>query len=206
MELAFNVQGEFITQIARDWFYLERKPFEKVKKLLLSCMCGTNIQKEILNQYVEDILKFKRKFIGETKNNTFCLVEDAGENELVKNYESIKKYGKIPFERCNYGFINPKGEYIPVSWCNHSEWASNYLKEELDKKQWFLLLGKYNYSTTDILVKHFNWILIDNPQQGEGIVQTGEKITKAQKETLFDYYIFFNREKEAKKIYEEEKL
>lgn len=204
MELVFNIQGEFITQTARDWFYLERKPFEKVKELLLSCMCGTDISKEKLNQYVEDILKFKRKFIGETKDNTFCLVEDNEKNEIVKNYEDIKNYGKTPFERCEYGFINPEGKYIPVSWSNHSEWASNYLKDNLSKKEWLLSLNEYNCNSTDILVKKFNWILIDNPQQGRGIVQTGEKITKAQKETLFDYYIFFNRKSEATKLYKEE--
>lgn len=109
MKLAFNVQGEHITQTARDWFYLERKPYNEVEELLLSCMSGTNMAKETLKQYVEDILKFKRKFVGETKNDTFCLVEDTTKPiELVKEYENIKKYGKIPFEICEYGFINPE--------------------------------------------------------------------------------------------------
>ncbi len=203
MELAFNVQGEFITQTARDWFYLERKPFEKVKELLLSCMCGTNISKEILNQYVEDILKFKRKFIGETKNDTFCLVEDNEEQEIVKHYDSIKKYGKIPFEICQYGFINPEGKYIPVEWCDHSRWAREYIEKNYSIEETMTNNPKL-YINTDWLVHIKNWILIENPRQGKGIVQTGEKITKNQKETLFDYYIFFNRKKEAKKLYEED--
>lgn len=211
MELAFNVEGEFITRTAREWFYDERKPYNKVEELLLSCMCGTNIPKQTLKKYVEDILKFKRKFIGNTQDDSFCLVEDGKTPEslkkLVENYDSIKNNGKIPFEQCEYGFINPKGAYIPVSWCNHSDWASNYIKNMYNNvvKDWFLFLDKYDCNATDALVKGLNWILIDNPQQGKGIVQTGNRITKAQKETLYDYYMFFNRKEEANELYKEDK-
>lgn len=205
MELSFNIQGEFITQTAREWFYLEKRPFTKVKELLLSCMCGTNISKEILNQYVEDILKFKRKFIGNTNDNTFCLVDEIETNKLSKYYEELKKYGKLPFEICEYGFINPEGKYIPVGWSNHSKWASDYLKTNFtETKEWMKLMNKFNCNATDALVKGFNWILIDNPQQGKGIIQQGERITKAQKETLYDYLIHFNRVEEANKLYKEE--
>lgn len=205
MELSFNIQGEFITKTARDWFYLERKPYKKVKELLLSCMCGTNISTKILNQYVEDILKFKRKFIGNTNDNTFCLVDEIENNKLSKYYEELKKYGKLPFEICEYGFINPKGEYIPVSWSNHSKWASEYIKNTFNKKRdWFLFMNKFNCDATDALVKGLNWILIDNPHQGKGIIQQGERVTKAQKETLYDYLIHFNRGEEANELYKEE--
>lgn len=211
MELSFNVQGEFITQTAREWFYLEKRPFTKVKELLLSCMCGTNISKEILNQYVEDILKFKRKFIGNTKDNTFCLVDEIETNKLSKYYEELKKYRKLPFEICEYGFINPQGEYIPVQWCKHGEWANDYLKKNYSTKEWMHFMnnakGEINNrtccSSTDALVNQLNWILIDNPHQGKGIIQQGKRITKAQKETLYDYLIHFNRVEEANKLYKE---
>jgi hypothetical protein len=203
MELAFNVQGEYITQTARDWFYLERKPYNKVEELLLSCMYGTNIAIETLKQYVEDVLKFKRKFTGETKNNTFCLVEDKTKPiELVKQYESIKKHGKIPFEICEYGFINTVGDYIPVEWCNHEKWAREYIDKNYSIEEQIKGRSKYHYSV-DWLINVKNWILIDNPHQGKGIIQKGKIITKAQKETLFDYYMFFNRVEEAQKLYKE---
>lgn len=205
MELSFNVQGEFITQTAREWFYLEKKPFNKVKELLLSCMCGTNISKETLNQYAEDILKFKRKFIGSTKDNTFCLVDEIEKNKLSKYYEELKKYGKLPFEICEYGFIDPQGKYIPVEWCKHAQWASKYIKENItDIKEWMGLMNKYNCSSEDALVKEFHWILIDNPHQGKGIVFHSNIITKKQKETLYDYYIHFNRVEEANELYKED--
>lgn len=143
MELCFNVQGEFVTQTAREWFYEERKPFEKVQEFLLSCMCGTDIPLETLKKYAEDILKFKRKFIGNTSDNTFCLVDEIETNNLTKYYEELKKYGKLPFEVCEYGFINPKGEYIPVSWCKHGEWADNYLKQNTStKEEYFKLMAQ----------------------------------------------------------------
>lgn len=205
MELCFNIDGYFITKTARKWFYEERKPFKKVEELLLNCMCGTDIPKQTLEKYVEDVLKFKRKFIGNTQNDTFCLVEDGiipdSLNKLVKNYDYIKQYGKIPFEVCEYGFINTEGKYIPVEWCKHSQWASEYLKNNYSEKDWFLFLSEYNCNTTDALVKGLNWILIENPQQGEGIIHTGDRITKAQKETLYDYYMFFNRKEEANELY-----
>lgn len=206
MELCFNVEGEFITQTARDWFYKERRPFEKVQELLLSCMCGTNIAKETLKEYAEDIIKFKRKFIGNTADDTFCLVDEVEANNLSKYYETLKKYGKLPFEICEYGFINPEGKYIPIEWCNHNEWADKYIKDSYNNntKDWFLFLNKFDCNATDALVKGLNWILIDNPQQGKGIIQMGNRITKAQRETLYDYYIFYNREKEANNLYKEE--
>lgn len=212
MELCFNVEGEFITQTARDWFYKERRPFEKVQELLLSCMCGTNIAKETLKEYAEDIIKFKRKFIGNTADDTFCLVDEIEANNLSKYYETLKKYGKLPFEICKYGFINPEGKYIPVEWCKHGKWANDYLKKNYSTKEWIHFInnakGEINNrvccSSTDVLVNQLNWILIENPQQGEGIVQMGKRITKAQRETLYDYYIFYNREKEANDLYKEE--
>lgn len=204
----FIVEGKFITDLAREWFYNEHRPYDKVKELLLSCMCGTNINQKTLDSYVDDILQYKRKFIGSTKDNSFCLVDDDIQNahKYTKYFYILKEYGKIPFEICEYGFINPQGKYIPVNWSDHAKYASDYIKNfyKNNTEDWFLFLNKYDWDATDALVKGLNWILIDNPHQGEGIIQRGNRITKKQKETLYDYYIFFNRVKEANLLYEEE--
>lgn len=152
MDLAFNINGEYITTLARQWFYDEKKPFEKVKELLLSCMCGTSISKKTLNTYVEDILKFKRKFVGNTEDNTFRLVEDSEVNDKVKYYKDIKEYGKIPFEVCEYGFINPQGKYIPVKWCGHQEWASDYINEKYTIIEQMKKSDGGKYIGTDFLI------------------------------------------------------
>ena len=49
------------------------------------------------------------------------------------------------------------------------------------------------------------WILFNNPQRGIAEVEQneGQNMTKAQRETLYDYYIFFNRIEEANDLYKE---
>lgn len=44
--LSFNVEGEFITQLAKEWLFYEGKEFKKVMELLLSCMCGTDMSEK----------------------------------------------------------------------------------------------------------------------------------------------------------------
>ena len=50
MKISFSVEGEFITNLARDWFYNHKVPYKKVKELLLSCMAGTDIPKSTVTQ------------------------------------------------------------------------------------------------------------------------------------------------------------
>ena len=37
-QLHFSMDGEFLTAIARDWFWNMDKPYKKCEELLLSCM------------------------------------------------------------------------------------------------------------------------------------------------------------------------
>lgn len=55
-ELSFSVTGEFVTRIAREWFWLEHKPWVVVEELLLSCMCGTDQSKEELQKLARDVV------------------------------------------------------------------------------------------------------------------------------------------------------
>ena len=48
MTLSFNIQGEFITRLAREWLFYEGKDIELVMNLLLSCMSGTDMKPEEL--------------------------------------------------------------------------------------------------------------------------------------------------------------
>ncbi len=50
VEIVFNIDGNYITNLAREWFYLEKKPYKKVEELLLSCMCGTSIDLRTLKK------------------------------------------------------------------------------------------------------------------------------------------------------------
>lgn len=54
--LQFSVDGEFITDLSREWFYVEGKGYDKCMDLLESSMSGTNETKEQIIRHAEDLL------------------------------------------------------------------------------------------------------------------------------------------------------
>lgn len=40
--ISFDIHGEFITQLAREWFYTGEKSHEKVIEILMDSMTGTD--------------------------------------------------------------------------------------------------------------------------------------------------------------------
>lgn len=82
-KMTFSINGEFITRIAREWFFIEHKPYEKVEELLLSCMCGTDTPEGTLKLMAQDIILGKAEFRGNSGDDTFRYVildEPAGTN------------------------------------------------------------------------------------------------------------------------------
>lgn len=91
-ELTFSVQGEFITNIAREWFYLEGKPFNKVMELLMDCMAGTDTPKAQIRRYAEDILIGRAALKGNTADGTYHLERyEPGEEEELPSGMNIWK-------------------------------------------------------------------------------------------------------------------
>ena len=83
-ELTFSVQGEFITNMAREWFYLEGKPFDKVMELLMDCMSGTDETEAQIKRHAEDILLGRAALKGNTGDGTYHLVVyEPGEEETL---------------------------------------------------------------------------------------------------------------------------
>lgn len=70
--LTFGITGEFITKIAREWFFVEDKPYSVVEELLLSCMCGTDTPEGELKLMAQDVLIGKAEFRGNSSDGTFC--------------------------------------------------------------------------------------------------------------------------------------
>lgn len=70
-QLHFSMDGEFLTAIARDWFWNMDKPYKKCEELLLSCMTGGN--KEEKRHVCQDIIEGRKKLVGV---NEFELVDD----------------------------------------------------------------------------------------------------------------------------------
>jgi len=75
-KLCFSITGEFVTKTARSWLYEENRLYTDVLKFLLACMVGTKIKKEKLKKYANDVLSGKKKFIGNTKDDSYCMVDD----------------------------------------------------------------------------------------------------------------------------------
>lgn len=88
--LCFSVQGEFITNIAREWIFYEGKEFEKIIDLLKSCMCESEMSEKQIRRYAEDVIIGRAELKGDTATGTFHLCRyDADEQPEVKDSMNI---------------------------------------------------------------------------------------------------------------------
>ena len=88
--LCFSVQGEFITNLAREMLFCEGKDFDKVIELLESCMCGSDMSEKQITRYAEDVLIGRAELKGDTSAGTFRLCTyDADEQPEVKDGMNI---------------------------------------------------------------------------------------------------------------------
>ena len=72
-ELQFNVNGEWITDLVREWFYLEGKGYDKCIEILNSSMSGTDETKEQIIRHGEDLLLGRAALKGNTGDGTYHL-------------------------------------------------------------------------------------------------------------------------------------
>lgn len=95
-EIRFSVSGKFITNLAREWFYLESRPLEKVMDLLLSCMCGTDMSEKELRRNAEDVLLGRAEFEGNTRDNSFRLVKYSPDEQpdIASQFDIFERYSK----------------------------------------------------------------------------------------------------------------
>lgn len=69
--ISFDIHGEFITQMAKEWFFVENRGYDKVMELLLSCMEGTEQSEKELKRLAEDILLGRAALVGSTRDSTY---------------------------------------------------------------------------------------------------------------------------------------
>ena len=133
MTLSFNIQGEFITKLAREWLFYEGKGYEKVMDLLLSCMDGTDMGSEKLKRYAEDVLLGRAKFSGSTADGSFHMTvyEPEEQPEIPEQFDIFKRFSseirrrkEAERERDKYReWYSVAMEYVP-------EYAKNQVLEE----------------------------------------------------------------------------
>lgn len=71
--MSFDITGEFVTKVAREWLYIEGKEIEKIMELLINSMAGTNTPEATLRRYAEDILIGRAELKGNTADGTYHL-------------------------------------------------------------------------------------------------------------------------------------
>lgn len=111
----------------------------------------------------------------------------------------------------DYGWLEPNGTFHPVEWSEHENWAETYVQEHMSNDDWFQAaappsdkLTEITHAFGDYLARQ-GWILLHNPAQGlpQMTIHPTARITKAQKEFLYDFFIKRNMHTEANALYEE---
>ncbi len=96
-EVKFDIQGEFITKLSRDWFFCENKGYEKVMELLLCCMEGTDQSEKELHRLAEDVLMGRAALVGSTREETYNMnVYEPDEQPTVpERFNIFLKLSKV---------------------------------------------------------------------------------------------------------------
>lgn len=90
--ISFDIHGEFITQLAREWFYTGEKSHEKVIEILMDSMTGTDTSEAQIRRYAEDILIGRAALKGSTAAGTYHLeTYEPGEEEQMPQSMNIWK-------------------------------------------------------------------------------------------------------------------
>lgn len=229
--VCFCVEGEFITDTARDWFYKEGKPYQKCLDFLLSCMTGTDQSKKQLIQFAEDILLLKAKLVGNTSDGTYGIsfssdhydltgyapgkISDDKWTQYLKNYLNYKKVSKDAAENIyvfikevlhkeEYGWLSPAGSFYPVPFGKHQQWAFEKIRKAEDLYDAFKSEYGYGWDKAGDFLIQKRWALLDNPRFGPAILQYHLEtgLTKHQREFMFQYYSERGRRDEANRLYQ----
>lgn len=170
-DIRFSVSGEFITNLAREWFYLESRPLEKVMDLLLSCMCGTDMSEKELRRNAEDVLLGRAEFSGNTADDTFCMTiyEPEEQPETLEQFDIFRRFSEEVRKRKDAEKEKEKyAEWYSVAMEYVPEYLKNQVREEtgqpIESKYGSSLLSgfiermsdKTRYSTED-----YGWLAPD---------------------------------------------
>lgn len=91
-EISFDVQGEFVTKIAREWFYTGEKSFDEVMEFLLACMENPDISENERKRHAADILLGRAALKGSSAAGTYHLERyEPGKEEPMPKIMNIWK-------------------------------------------------------------------------------------------------------------------
>ena len=133
--LTWQIEGEFITDLARTWFWNENRPYKDSEELIKSCISSATSKEEYKNIAL-DIIEGRKKFVGV---NQFELVNDGKNvryisdkiNDLHKQLEIEEIKDKIEYSGIDY--VDP---YSTVK--SLKEARNHNVKARTDCEIWFM--------------------------------------------------------------------
>ena len=90
-KVCFQIEGEFITDLARTWFWDENKDYDVCENLLLQCLVCDQLTEDDMKAIALQILEGRKKLVGV---NEFTL-EDDGENIRPVHLKIKEQFRKI---------------------------------------------------------------------------------------------------------------
>lgn len=96
-KLQFNISGEWITGLVREWFYLEGKGYDKCIEILNDCMSGTDETKEQIRRHAEDVLLGGIEVEGYLRKASAEELKDYQRYYLA--FEECEKYYYVTYKK-----------------------------------------------------------------------------------------------------------
>jgi len=96
-KVTFDVKGEYITDLARDWYWYEGRSYDKVRDLLAGSMMSDSVTAVVQDECIRKVLFYQAKLAGSTRDETYHY-EDTPDDipEDIKVFVEANSF-KTPF-------------------------------------------------------------------------------------------------------------
>ena len=142
----FTIDGDFVTELARTWFWEEDCPYEKSEKLLKSCLVNEQTTDAERDQIVRDIIEGRKKLTGSSDEG--LSLEDDGENIrpiTLKIKETEKKlFIEMLKNRMEYDFLPFVDPFSTVKSIKSFRRSNNGERGIDECRQYFLYVNEWN--------------------------------------------------------------
>lgn len=129
-EVSFDVRGEFITQMAKEWFFYENRGYDKVMELLFSCMEGTEQSEKEIRRLAEDILLGRAALVGSTKDGSYHM-ETYSPDEQPENPDKFNVFKKMTSLGCKLKDTEKELRKMQEWYCVAMEHVPEYRKNNV---------------------------------------------------------------------------
>lgn len=75
-----------MTELAREWIWVKKKPWSTVERLLLACLSGTDEPRVELVKLAREIVCGTKKLVGRTDDGTYAMTDD--DQDLLAVYQA----------------------------------------------------------------------------------------------------------------------